>query len=268
MRVIIDASAVCWPHRSGIARYIIALSDALSGAGEDVCLAYRLSRWPRRNLRHRPPGVETLWVQEPLWPLTPRCDVVHGPDARVPRWRQTVRVATLHDVYSLLFDDGAPAAFLEKKRAAYRRLATSCDRIIAVSSKTKRDFLEHIDFPEDCIDVIYHGVDPCFSPCDEEPLRRRLARHQLPERYLLFVGELSVRKNVARIVRGFARSSAAGSCKLLLAGRPSHGVDEVRRAIDEEGRGRVIELGYVADELLRDLYAGASALVQPTLLEG
>lgn len=268
MRVIIDASSVCWPHRSGIARYTIGLCDALRSQGEEILLAYRLSRWGRRKLRHRPPGVETLWVQEPLWPLSRDCDLFHGPDARVPRWRQKVRVATLHDVYSLLFEDGASAPFIERKRQGYRRLADSCDRIIAVSNSTRRDFLAHIDYPEDRIDVVYHGVDQRFSPGARNDVEINLGEIDLPENYLLYVGELSTRKNVARIVRGFARSSLAGDYHLLLAGRPSHGADEVRRAIEEEGGNRVIELGYVADEALPGLYARSSMLVQPTMLEG
>ncbi|MHC4391233.1 MAG: glycosyltransferase, partial [Planctomycetota bacterium] len=207
MRIAIETTAAWRKMRTGIARYTIDLTEALlAGAaahGDTLALGCRLSRRRRREFAYRPAGVRSFWIQEPWWPLRKPFDVVHGTDARVPHWRGVARVATLHDVFSLLFEQFADARFREKKRAAYETLARQCDRIIAVSAATKADFLRFIDFPDDRIDVVHHGVDPAFVPQTPEAIERVRKRFGLERPYALFVGELSTRKNIPNPVEGF-----------------------------------------------------------------
>ena len=57
------------------------------------------------------------------------------------------------------------------------------------------------------IDVVYHGVDEIFRPFEQlDPaiLRDVRRKYSLPEKYLLYVGRLNVRKNVFNLLRAVA----------------------------------------------------------------
>jgi len=90
-----------------------------------------------------------------------------------------------------------------------------------------------------------------------EPDRFR-ARHQVAGDYLLFVGKLSVDKNLPFLVDAFSQGLRSRGLTLVLAGtgnyRPPAGYGV-----------RVIE--NLSDEDKRDAMAGALALVQPSLFE-
>ncbi|MFO0980774.1 MAG: glycosyltransferase [Planctomycetota bacterium] len=109
----------------------------------------------------------------------------------------------MHDVFSALRDDLAHRAFRDKKRRAYRELATHADLIVAVSSGTRQDFLQLYPDAERKIAVVPHGVDPAFHPRRDGEVAAVRARLRLPERYLLFVGLLSTRKNCVRMIQAF-----------------------------------------------------------------
>ena len=273
MKIAVEATGACRAARTGVGHYTINLVDALLSlapeAGDQVELCYRLSRWKRRQHRYLPAGIRTRWIQEPVWPLFKGVDVVHGTDARVPAWRSVARVASLHDVFSLLFKEFAEASFHKRIQEAYRRLARRCHRIITSSASTKEDFLRFVEFPPECIDVVHLGVGPAFHPRSREKIAPTLARYKLTRDYLLYVGELSSRKNIPALLTGFANSRAAASYQLVLVGGMSF---EGSKALAELQRlrleSKVRLLGYVPEEHVPDLYSGAAAFVFPTHYEG
>jgi glycosyltransferase involved in cell wall biosynthesis len=92
-------------------------------------------------------------------------------------------------------------------------------------------------------------------------------KHKLPERYFLFIGTLQPRKNIARIAQAFRRWQAAhpgDDAALVLAGAQGWLYDPAWTA----GVERVIMTGYIDDGDKGALYAGALALVFPSLHEG
>lgn len=275
LRVAIEATAACRASRGGVARYTVGLVrslvqlEQLERNGDRFELCYRLSRWKDRALRLDGEGLRSRWIQEPIWPLRPGVDVVHGTDARVPSWRGAVRVATVHDVFSLLFDGFAPESFRRRKARRYRDLTRTCDRILAVSRATKEDFLRFCDYPAQRIDVVHEGVDPSFRPLSAEESAPVLQRHALGRPYLLYVGELSRRKNLPGLIRAYAAAGLADDFELVLAGAPSFGDHEVHEAIAAAGLERHVRLlGYVPEGDLPALYSAARAFVFPTHYEG
>lgn len=167
MKIAIEASAYR-PHRTGIALYTVRLVDALLAGparsmGDELALGYRLSRWRQRQHRYRPPGVRSFWIQEAILPPFAHYDVVHGTDGRVPNWHRAARVATVHDVGPLLFEDFSSPRFREKVRRGLGRLATQCHIIITVSESTRGDFLNLFDFPPERVQVVHLGVDDSYA---------------------------------------------------------------------------------------------------------
>jgi glycosyltransferase involved in cell wall biosynthesis len=273
--VAIEASALCTPRPSGVARYTRELATALlalAARGEtpyDFLLAYRLSRWRERGRCLE--GAPRLWYQEPLPPPGPRPLLVHGTDLRVPAWRGVPGVATLHDVFALLSDAWSPPAFRARKIAAYRALPARCARIVAVSEATRRDFLERVACPPERVVVVHEGVSPSFAPPTPAARAAVLARYGLEggPPYLLFVGGIDRRKNLRGLLRALLAEPALADFRLAVVGGEGHGAAELLG--DPTWRAlapRLLRLGVVPDADLPALYAGAAAFCMPSFAEG
>tara|TARA_R110002096_G_scaffold266888_3_gene460603 strand:+ start:16763 stop:17833 length:1071 start_codon:yes stop_codon:yes gene_type:complete len=272
MRLCLELTALLNPVQGGVGRYTRKLTEGILRLGGDdlsVDAVYRASRRKRKAKRFADPRVRSRWVQEPIWPLFTNYDVVHGTDARVPKLASAARIATLHDVFSLVTERFAREKFRNRMAGRYADLAQVCDHVIAVSQATKRDFLEHLDFPEDKIEVIYEGVDAQYRPHTPDETAGILEEHGIDRPFVFFLGELSVRKNVANLVRAFAASNLRSDHLLVLAGAPTYGFDEIQQAIREcDVESKVKLLGYANDAELPALHAAASVFGFPTHYEG
>lgn len=274
MNLAIEATAACRPNRTGIAMYAIRLIEAMLAGparehGDTVHLGYRLSRYRQRGDRYLPAGSRPFWIQEPLWPPFAACDVVHGTDGRVPNWTRSARLATVHDLGPLIYEDFSSPRFRQRVRHILRRVTETCHLVLTDSQATRRDFLGHFDYPEERVEVVHLGVDAAFSAATPEAISETLSRHGLEPGYVFYVGEISRRKNSRNLIEAFARCPAAQGLPLVIAGAVSFGGEELLRVIDNLGiGGRVRLLGYVPEGDLAPLYAGAGAFLFPTRYEG
>jgi glycosyltransferase involved in cell wall biosynthesis len=109
--------------------------------------------------------------------------------------------------------------------------------------------------------VIHHGVAPEFHPNHASPSPYT--------RYMLYVGTLQPRKNIMRMIEAFAQAHLHPDTHLLIGGRTGWLSQPLQQRIDELGMAdRIHLLGFVPDEQLYGLMAGARAFVFPSLYEG
>jgi glycosyltransferase involved in cell wall biosynthesis len=93
----------------------------------------------------------------------------------------------------------------------------------------------------------------------------------LPAKFILTVGTLEPRKNIAALVEAHAACLAAGHDvpPLVIVGGQGWRDAGLRRALHDAGpSGRVRYLGFVPNEELRHLYARCHAFVMPSIYEG
>jgi glycosyltransferase involved in cell wall biosynthesis len=152
--------------------------------------------------------------------------------------------------------------------------------IITVSEWSKRSLAEWFGIPAERIFVTPEAPAPVFRPSGEAaPRRRWLAERGIPRdaSYLIYVGGFNPHKNLPRLLRAFAQvraEAAEPDLHLVLvgdhAGDTFHSeVQALRAQIAEAGLGeRTHFAGFVPDDELRHLYAGAVALAIPSLEEG
>ena len=191
-----------------------------------------------------------------------------------------VKVAVaIHDTIperhgQVVFPDRRTRWLWNLKSRLARWQATS---IVTVSEYARGRIAEEMGIPVEHIFVTPEGPSPAFSPpADRVPLERWLAKRGLPTDapYLLYVGGFNPHKNVIGLVRALGRISPPEDLHLILVGDYQgdvfHGnLTAIRREIALAGLSdRVLWAGFVPDEDLRDLYAGAQALVLPSLEEG
>lgn len=267
---------------AGIHRYLLGLLAALPATGTDV-VAFTADPTATAAL----PGVDVrpvgswarvrplriLWEQTVL-PLAARragAAVIHGGAYAVPRISGLPRVVTVHDLSFFRVPDTLPAMQAAYLRAATRQAVRSADAIIAVSRFTARELEDVLAVEPSRIHVVPNGIDanaPVPTASQVSTLRDRL---KLPVGYLLAVGTLQPRKNIATLLAAYAKlvASLPDAPDLVVAGSPGWGNVSVRGAAQSLGIGRRVHTpGFVPDADLAALYAGARLFAMPSLYEG
>ncbi len=143
--------------------------------------------------------------------------------------------------------------------------------MITDSEYSKADVVNRLGVPPGRVRAIPIGVGEEFQaerhPADIE---RALERYGIAAPYLLAVGNFLPHKNLVRLVEAYSAlpSAERDRTRLVLAGTPTgHGpARPVKR--DALARPGVVMPGFVAPADLPLLYAGATALVCPSLVEG
>jgi glycosyltransferase involved in cell wall biosynthesis len=200
-------------------------------------------------------------------------DVLFVPAHVLPLLHPVRTVTTVHDMGFLYYPDAhrrSDRHYLAWTTSWNARRSTA---VIADSLATKADLVREYGIAPSKVHVVYLGRDGALAPLREAGLLQSVqARYGIPGRYLLYVGTLQPRKNLRRIVEGFARLVAAGGMdgiQLVLAGKRGWLYDDLFALVEREGLGgRVLFPGYVDETDLAALYSGAIGYVFPSLYEG
>ena len=148
---------------------------------------------------------------------------------------------------------------------AEKRTASKADEVIAVSEHTRRS-LGAAGVPPERVAVVHNGIDPGpLGSADGREFRKRFGLGE--RRYALYVGRLDVSKGLEYLLAAFPEvRKAVPEALLVLVGRGPPGYVASLRS--RSGSGWGIFTGYIGQGLLESAYAGASAVVLPSLMEG
>ncbi len=283
MRIAVDARKI---NDYGIGSYLRGLLDASARARPDWRFVLIGEPSAARELDEHPNitwianssrkyGVGEL-ISLPRAVHRARADVFHAPHYVVPPRLLCPLVVTVHDCIHLRFREHLPRplGFLPRSlsyayaRAMMGHAVASAARVIAVSESTRQDLIERLSAPTDRLRVVLNGASEFWHEPTPEQQGTAIARQlELPERYLLWVGNPKPHKNLERLVCAFERlAHAREDLHLLLAGARPAQVDALTRPRIRPERCRA--LGAVSNETLRLLYERATALVLPSLWEG
>ena len=285
MTIYLDISAAVH-RRAGLGRYAENLARALVAATPDrYGLFYNREQGitPLLGLAHIPtrtvalgykPWRMLVWLGQlarlSFDRLLPNAELFHATEHLLPPLRSVPTVLTIHDlIFRRLPEHHKPLNrwYLNLTMPLYCRRA---DHIIAISECTRRDLIAAYGVPPEKITVVHEAADPTFRPAAPEHVARVCARYDLPGRYLLFVGTIEPRKNLTRLLAAFETLHADGLTDgLVIVGRRGwlYG-DFFARLEQSPARDAVTFPGYVPDADLPAIYAGAQALVLPSLYEG
>lgn len=167
-----------------------------------------------------------------------------------------------------------PAHWLFKfeRRLSTRHSIRRADRIITPTQLCKDQLLEHFNLPGEKIEVIPFGINESFlHRCDQDEIGRVKQKFAIPGDYLLTVGDLHPRKNIARLIRAFIwlKETRRIPHHLVLVGKELWKSEKIlQQAASSSARDSIIFTGYVTHEELRALYQGATLFAFPSLDEG
>jgi len=267
MHIGLDASRATMAHRTGTESYALHLTRALlaNPRGHAFTLYFRDKPAPDlfSSGRQRLIPFRRLWTHVRLsWELLtrPRPDVLFIPAHTLPIIHPLPSVVTLHDVGYRYFPDAHPFPQRWYLEWSTRFAARAATHLIADSHATARDTQKFYGIPANKITVIYPGRDESLQHVDPAPIR---AKYQLPEKYILHVGTLQPRKNLARLMEAW--QAVSDSVALVLVGRA--GWLSAPIVAQAQACGARL-LDYVSDEDLPALYSGATVFAFPSLYEG
>ncbi len=292
MRVGVDATS--WANRRGYGRFARNVVGRLVAAGEDEYVLFTDERTAREE--ELPPGatVRAVAVGRPPAADAPRSvrdlarvsretsrerlDVFLFPSLYT--WfpvRGTPTVVGIHDVIAERYPEltlptrDARARWRLKRWLAVKRAT----RIFTVSETSRKLLAADLGVPEASLAVVPEAPDPVFGPRSADDIDRELQPLGLggDQRFLVYAGGVSPHKGLDTLLDAYARLDESAP-RLVIAGALEDeaflsAAGAVRQKIGELGlKDRVVLPGFVSDEALACLYAGALAFVSPSKDEG
>ena len=294
LRVGFNATPLLAPL-TGIGNYIVELGAALAAGGAVDLWSFYGHRW-----RHEAPAVHAATrggpaarrLRDLVKPLVPfkrglrhaqqqltfgrglrrhAIDVYHEPNYIPLRYDVPV-VVTLHDLSWLRYPETHPRDRVRWIERGMPGVVEQAAAIIVDSEFVRQELLSSLGVAPGRVHTVHLGVSPAFRPRGVQETRQTLQALALDHGgYLLTVGTIEPRKNVAHVLAAYARLPAAlrDRYPLVIAGARgwrSGRLERELRLLAE--RGRVRFLGHVADADLPALYAGAAAFVFASKYEG
>jgi glycosyltransferase involved in cell wall biosynthesis len=179
-------------------------------------------------------------------------------------------ITTIHDFSFQHYPECLPKENKEYLQKHFWKNIRKSDRIITGSNYIKSEIVDLLKYDAARIKVIYHGVDhDNFKIYDKSMLHDFKTAHNLPEKFILFVGSIEPRKNLKNVLMGYNALPDAfkKECKFVLAGFSGWKNAEIMDTIAREAKN-IIYLGYLSNLELAYLYNLASVFIYASLYEG
>ncbi len=272
---------------TGIGRYAVELVRALAAlphAPEIVLLTTeredRHDLWSRFE-QHHVPGCRLLPALMTIGNLTLteairryRLDLLHDPNGIAPFFGPRAgarRIVTIHDTFAFVYPETHNRLDNWRYHVMLARAARRADLVLTNSEHSRQDLTRYLAIPDARIRISYCGIDSHFQPIPAGAERRAiLARYGIEPPYLLYVGGINARKNIARLFEAFAsvRERHTG-LKLVIGGKRQWQTDAIDATFERLALHDHVQFtGYLADTDLPALYSAAEVFVFPSLYEG
>ena len=202
------------------------------------------------ELRRRP--IDILHVQYTAPPLAP-CDTV----------------VMIHD----LSFEHIPETFKRRSwmqmRLTVRRTARAASHIVTDSEYSRQDILRTYRLPPERVTTTPLAASSRFKPVNDPQV---LEKYGISGDYILAVGSIQPRKNIARLIRGYSRMLSRHSDnapKLVIVGKRAWLFeDTIRAAAVSSANDKILFTGYAPESDLAALYTGALCFAYPSYFEG
>lgn len=272
-RLALEASALL-PPRTGIGRYAAALVRQFARDPE-IELTLLINAWlPKyaaavREVRREFAGPRVHWRIRWLpgrltrkldgwhggWRMSPRPDLVHGPNFLLPRVAGAPPgIITINDLYFL---ENMEEEVVHNYRSELPDSVKRARAVVAISETTAAAIRRYFPTSGEKLAVIPLGVAEEFlrAPAGPPP--------PLPARFVLSVGSTGKRKNLPALA-----SALAGSGLGWLVAGPAGDDEAPLRAACARAGVALERRAWLSDSELNHAYRHAAALVAPSRQEG
>jgi glycosyltransferase involved in cell wall biosynthesis len=194
----------------------------------------------------------------------------------LPIYNQFKTVVTVHDLTPIVFPEAFPRGIKGEIKWQMQRFALKrANAVITDSQSSKKDIQKYAGVRENKLHVVYLAAGEQFKQIKSGNWADEIKkRYGLPDRFLLYVGDVTWNKNLPRLI------TAAKNTKLPLVMIGKSLVSETYdknnpwnadlNRINELASGdkNIMRLGFVTAEELVQIYNLATVFVMPSLYEG
>lgn len=178
-------------------------------------------------------------------------------------------VTTIHDVsferYPNFF---SLKSKLWHKLIQPKKLCERSNHLIAVSEHTKKEIMDMYKISEEKITIIYSGIDEnIHEVSDNAMLQRVKEKYNLPDFFILYLGNIESRKNISGIIRGFLYKEIPWYCHLVLAGFGKYR-NFLPENLENESKNRIHYIGYIDQKDTCALYSLSKIFLYISFYEG
>ena len=278
MKILLDAHYI-GSHAGGNETYTRSLINGLREAAsphEITLLAHRehTGNAALRGFAVRPLAMHSSYIRVPL--LLPLAALRTGADLlhiqyTAPPWCPCPYVVTMHDLVAYKLPETMPFRDRHRLRLLSGNTLRRAAHIFTVTHAMRQEITTFFEIDPARISVTPNALDPLYAPVEDEATRAAVrAKYALPEQYILFVGLLQPRKNLARLARAFAMLVAEGfPHDLVITGKRAWLFGEMLREMESLGLSRRLHFtDYVDQADLPALYSMADCFAFPSLYEG
>lgn len=227
-----------------------------------------------------PKNLAKLWWEQVAVPRLARrlhADVLWVPYWAAPLWQPVAVAVTVHDLIPALLPAYRGGWLQRRYTDLVSYTARRSAAVITVSEASARDIVKHLRVAAEQVFVVRHGPNQANTPWpDESTLAAVRQRHQLPDRFFLYLGGFDVRKNVPGTLAAYRRYLDRGgdpAVHLVIAGRlpendSAFAPDPQKIAVDLGLTRQVHFCGWVDEADKHALYALSTAFIFPSRYEG
>lgn len=281
IRIGIDGRAMCGPL-TGIGHYILELCLELEKILPNaeffiyshlpIKIPSVSQRWHFRTESMARHMSSILWLKFRVGSLCikDRIDVFWGSGVFLPNLPEKIRtVITVYDLNHILFPETMKKTFLLKYKMFFNKDVRRSDTVLTISKGTRTRLYEHLGRRAGA--VVPPAVAIRFQRPTDSEIRSCLSLYKIDSPYLLAVATWEPRKNLELLIRTFSEMKKEGLLKqhkLVLVGGKGWKDERLSGLVEKEQSSGICPLGYVPDEHLPSLYAGADVFVFPSVYEG
>ncbi len=197
-------------------------------------------------------------------------DLVHFLNFNHPVLYRGPYVTTIHDLTMNFFPVGRQKLPILRQAylAVMQHAATGSNKVIVPTKTVKNDVVKYLHASPKKISVIYEGVE--MPACAiARPQKDYLKKNGISKPYILFVSQWRPHKGLGVLVEAFSEIKKKHDIQLIITGKANAQFPEIPGAIEASPhRDDIVTPGFVDDELLDALYAGAELFVFPSWYEG
>ncbi|UUZ64988.1 glycosyltransferase family 4 protein [Polaromonas sp. P1-6] len=200
-----------------------------------------------------------------------RHDIYHEPNFLAYRF-DGPSIITVHDLSWIRYPEMHPVKRVKAMDKYFQPGLERASLILTDSEFVKRELIEVFGISPERIRPVLLGVEALFHPRSADNTRSVLDAHGLVHgQYLLAVGTLEPRKNLAVALRAFMRLAPQLRKRfpLVLVGMKGWHTSALEQQIAPlVAAGEIRLLGYLPREDLAKIIAGATTLIYPSIYEG
>lgn len=198
-------------------------------------------------------------------------DIYHEPNFLAYKCKLPT-IITVHDLSWIKFPEVHPPARVREMNRFFERGIRRASHIITDAEYIRQEFIQEFNYPADRVTAIPLGVNKSFSPYSQKETRATLIQYELKHsNYILAVGTLEPRKNLIVAIDAFLLLPEVLRQKypLVIAGSRGWLLGELEKKLNPLIQsGEIKLLGYVQQDELPHIIAGALTLIFPSIYEG